>query len=90
MSWSVSSSGTPEAVTAGLADQFKYPLDPDAGLPDAGEKETVRLVKALIEQCLGTFDPAKEVRVSAFGHMGYADWENKTGGFQNVTLTIQT
>jgi hypothetical protein len=90
MSWSVGAQGKPEEVKAKLADDFSYPLaDGSAGLDDASEKETVRLVKAMIEQCLGTFDPTKAVTVSASGHMGFDNWDTKAGAYQEVSLSIR-
>ena len=90
MSWSVSATGKPAEAKAKLDEQFVYPLaDVPAGLADEGEKETVRLVSALITQCLETFAPEKLVKVSAAGHMGFKDWTTKEGKFQAVSLSIQ-
>lgn len=70
MSWSVSSSGTPDLVSEKLAEDFAYPLaQPPAGISDDGERETVRLVKGLIDQVLGTFGEDQNVMVVASGHM---------------------
>jgi hypothetical protein len=89
MSWSVSASGAPEQVKTLLDQQFAYPLaDAPAGLPDENEKETVRRVQGAIYQCLETFGPEKTVSVSAYGHMGYADYNTKEGAYQNVSVTI--
>jgi hypothetical protein len=89
MSWSVSASGTPEEVLASLDRQFAYPLAEGlAGLADAGEQQTVRLIYQAIKQCLGTFDPERPVAVSANGHMGFSDWETKTSPYQQVSLSI--
>ena len=89
MSWSVSSTGTPAEVRGQLSEQFKGPLaDKPAGLSDDGERETVQKVSELIEQITTTFDPEGKLSVSAYGHMGFSDWEKKTGGYQSVTITV--
>ena len=89
MSWSVSASGTPSEVRGRLSEQFKGPLaDKPAGLSDDGERETVQRIAEMVEQCLGTFDTEKQVAVSASGHMGFSDWEKKTGGCQSVNISI--
>lgn len=92
MSWSVSAIGKVVDVQKELKRQFAYPLgcfgEGNTGLADDGEKETVRQVAAMIEQCLGTFDPEKSVSVSAYGHMGFSHWNTKTGAFQNVNVAI--
>ena len=90
MSWSVDATGKPAEAKAKLDEQFVYPLaDVPVGLADEGEKATVRLVSALITQCLETFDPEQIVRVGAAGHMGFKDWTTKGGKFQTVTLAIR-
>lgn len=90
MSWSVSASGTVVDVKAELDRQFAYPLaDPPAGLADDGERETVRRIRETIIQCVETFGAERLVSVSAFGHMGFAKWETKEGGYQEVTVTIK-
>jgi hypothetical protein len=89
MSWSVSAKGTPSEVKAQLDQQFSYPLADVHGLADEGERETVRRVQDTIGQCLGTFDPAKVVSVSANGHMGFDSWETKAGIVQTVSVSIQ-
>jgi hypothetical protein len=89
MSWSVSATGKIEEVKENLKKQFAYPLaEAPAGLADEGEKETVRQAAAMIEQCLGTFDPERKVIVSAYGHMGFSNWETKAGAYQNLTISI--
>lgn len=89
MSWSVSASGTPAEVRGQLSEQFKYPLaEAPAGLTDDGERETVQRVFDLLEQILATFDPANPVTVTANGHMGFADWDKKTGSYQGVSITV--
>lgn len=89
MSWSVSASGTPAEVRGQLSEQFKGPLaEKPAGLSDDGERETVQKIQELIEQITTTFDPEKSLSVSAYGHMGFADWETKAGCYQQVSLTI--
>ena len=89
MSWSVSGSGTPAEVRGQLSEQFKYPLaDKPSGLSDDGERETVKQVADLCEQILATFDPNNQVAISANGHMGFADWDKKTGCYQSVNLTV--
>lgn len=89
MSWSVSASGTPSEVRGRLSEQFKGPLaEKPAGLSDDGERETVQRIAETIEQCLGTFGPENQVSVSAYGHMGFADWDKKTGGYQTVNISI--
>jgi len=90
MSWGVESNGKPDEVRIELSRQFSHPLAlAQEGLDNPGEKTTVRLVHALIEQCLSTFDPEKSVQVSAAGHMGFDDWEHKNGPVQTVTISIQ-
>lgn len=90
MSWGVSASGTPAETKGQLSEQFKGPLaDKPAGLSDDGERETVSRIQDMIEQCLGTFGPEQKVSVSAYGHMGFQDWDKKKGGWQNVSLTIK-
>lgn len=89
MSWSVNATGTPAEVRGQISEQFKGPLaEKPAGLADDGERESVKLVHELIEQVLATFDTEKRVSVHANGHTGYADWDAKTGAYQNVKLTI--
>jgi hypothetical protein len=89
MSWSVSASGTPSEVRGQLSEQFKGPLAAKpAGLSDDGERQSVRQVADLLEQISTTFDPEGRLNVSASGHMGFADWDKKTGGYQSVNLTI--
>jgi hypothetical protein len=90
MSWSVSAKGTPSEVVAELNRQFLAPLaDPPAGLSDEGERLTVCKVLDTIRQCLGTFDAAKVVSVSANGHMAYDAWDTKAGAVQTVSMSIQ-
>ena len=36
----------------------------------------------------GGFGPERSVSVTANGHMGFADWDAKTGGYQSVSLSI--
>ena len=91
MSWSVNAKGTPAEVRDELKQQFAYPLaDGAAGLPDEGEKDTVRQVMGTLMQCLETFDPeiSEPVVVSANGHMGWADYQTKRGAYQSVSMTI--
>lgn len=89
MSWSVSGSGTPAEVRGQLSEQFKGPLaEKPAGLADDGERETVQRIHETIEQVLTTFDPERKLSVSAYGHMGFSDWDTKAGAFQNVNLII--
>jgi hypothetical protein len=88
MSWSVNASGTPEEVKTALQDEFASPLDDTNGLPDAGEKETVRKVSDAIMHTLDTFDPEKLVTVSASGHMGFDNLDTKTGTYQSVSMSI--
>ncbi len=91
MSWSVSAKGTVAEVKTELDRQFAYPLASGAagGLADDGERETVRLVRDTITQCLETFDPEKKVAVSANGHMGFDNWDTKAGRNQTVSVSIQ-
>lgn len=89
MSWSVSGTGTPSEVRGQLSGQFKYPLaEGIAGLADEGEKQTVQQVFDLCEQILSTFDPSKEVTIAANGHMGFSDWDTKSGAYQQVSITV--
>ena len=88
MSWSVSASGSVKDVVEKLAEQFSFLVEPPAGLPNEGERETVRLVSGVVEQCLGTFSPGRLVKVSAYGHLGYNDWDAKDGAYQEVSLSI--
>lgn len=89
MSWSVSASGTPAEVRGQLSEQFKGPLaEKPAGLSDDGERDTVQKVHELLEQVTTTYDQEKHLSVSAFGHMGFADWESKAGAYQNVSISI--
>ncbi len=90
MSWSVNAKGTPAEVKAALEVSFSGPLAAKpAGLSDDGERETVRRIHETIVQCLETFAPEKTVSVSANGHIGFENWDTKTGAAQNVSLTIQ-
>jgi hypothetical protein len=90
MSWSVNASGKIADVVAALDQQFGSPLaDPPAGLSDEGERETVRRIRETITQCLETFDPESNVIVSAYGHMGFDNWDTKAGARQEVTLSIK-
>jgi hypothetical protein len=89
MSWSVNASGKIEDVVEELAKQFSMPLaEPPAGLSNEGERETVKLVSDVVEQCLGTFAADRLVKVSANGHLGYNDWEKKDGAYQEVNVSI--
>ena len=89
MSWGVNASGKIKDVVTELARQFAMPLaEPPAGLSDEGERETVKLVSDVIEQCLGTFAPDRLVTVSANGHMGYNDWGKKDGAYQEIHLSV--
>ena len=89
MSWSVNASGNVADVRGQLSEQFKGPLaEKPAGLFDDGERKTVEMVRDSIDQCLSTFGPDKTVNVSAFGHMGFANWEMK-GAYQEVTVSIK-
>lgn len=90
MSWSVNAKGTPEEARKQLDVGFAYPLaDSPQGLSDEGERETVRRVRETIDQCLETFAPEKVVIVSAFGHVGFDDFDTKSGRTQNVSVTIK-
>jgi len=91
MSWSVSSSGLPGAVIEDIHKQlWAGPLaDKPAGLSDDGERETVEHISETINQCLEAFDPERSVSVSANGHIGFTDWDKKTGANQSVNLSIQ-
>ena len=91
MSWSVSASGKPADVAINLEGQFKAPLAASpAGLADDGERKTVEIIRDLLDQCLSTFGPERTVNVSAFGHMGFADYATKTDGYQEVTVSIRS
>jgi hypothetical protein len=90
MSWSVNASGKVEDVVEDLAKQFSMPLaEPPAGLADEGERETVKLVSDVVEQCLGTFSADRLVKVSANGHMGYNNWDTKDSAYQEVRFSIE-
>jgi len=90
MSWSVNASGKIADARGQLNEQFKGPLaDKPAGLADDGERQTVRMIQESIDQCLSTFGPEKTVHVSAFGHMGFGNWDTKEGGYQEVTVSIK-
>ena len=89
MSWSVSASGNPSEVRGQLSEQFKGPLgEKPAGLSDDGERETVQKVHELLEQISATFDPEGKLTVSANGHMGFTDWDKKTGCYQSVNVAV--
>ena len=89
MSWSVSGNGTPAEVRGQLSEQFKGPLaEAPAGLSDTGERQTVQLVSELLEQVLTTFGPERSLSISASGHMGFSDWDKKTGAYQSVNISI--
>jgi hypothetical protein len=90
MSWSVSAKGPIAEVKTEIERQFEFPLaQPPAGLTDEGERDTVRLIRDMISQCLGTFATEKIVSVSANGHMGFDSWDKKTGASQTVSVSIQ-
>ena len=90
MSWSVNASGKIADARGQLSEQFKGPLaEKPAGLADDGERKTVEMVRDSIDQCLSTFGPDKIVIVSAFGHIGFANYETKEGGYQEVTVSIR-
>jgi len=90
MSWSVNASGKIADVRGQLSEQFKGPLaEKPAGLYDDGERKTVEMIRDSVDQCLSTFGPDKTVSVIAFGHMGFADYETKKGGYQEVTVSIK-
>lgn len=89
MSWSVNATGTPSEVRGQLSEQFKGPLaEKPAGLSDDGERETVKRVHEMIEQILATVGPESNMSVSARGHIGFSDWDKKTGAYQSVNLTV--
>ena len=89
MSWSVNGSGTPAEVRGQLSEQFKGPLaEKPSGLSDDGERVTVQKTSDLLEQILATFDPEVKLSVSAYGHMGFADWDKKTGCYQSVNIAV--
>jgi hypothetical protein len=91
MSWSVSAQGKPAEVAESLDKQFAYPLaDGSSGLADEGEKKTVRLVSEMISQCLDTVGPERTVTVSAYGHMGFSNWDTKENPGQNVIISISS
>ena len=81
MSWSIGAIGKAADLIPQIAQQYER-----IKLNDAGEMETVKNVVALIAQTLATFDPAKPVKVSASGSMGFA---SKTGPYQSVSVTIE-
>jgi hypothetical protein len=90
MSWSVSASGKSDVVKAELEKQFANPLaEGSAGLADEGEKETVRRIRETIWQTLETFGPDKTVTVSAYGHIGWENYDTRAGCYQNVSLKIE-
>lgn len=90
MSWSVNANGNIADVRGKLSEQFKGPLaEKPAGLWDDGERKTVEMVRDSIDQCLSTFGADKTVNVSAFGHMGFKNYETKDGGYQEVTVSIK-
>jgi hypothetical protein len=84
MSWSVAATGRTKDVAPEIVNQISK-----INLTDQGEMETVKNAGLLIAQTLGTFDPEKPVKVTASGSMGFADWTNKSGPYQHVTLTIE-
>lgn len=88
MSWSVTVVAKNNAdAKLKLAKAFSIPLaDAPAGLENDGERETVKQIAAVIDQCLGTFDPLKAVAVSASGHLSR---DAKGGAYQEVNLSIQ-
>lgn len=89
MSWGVNATGTVPEVRGSLSAQFGGPLaEKPAGLFDDGERRTVEMVRDTIEQCLATFDPGKTVTVSAYGHMGFGNWDERSGAYQNVSISI--
>ncbi len=96
MSWGISANGNIEDVRAELKRQITTgPLaDKPAGLSDDSERDTVIGIGAVINQILDTYTPAEgvatgsAVSVSANGHMGYANWDLKTGAYQVVALKI--
>jgi len=90
MSWSVNASGKVADVRGSLSEQFKGPLaEKPAGLYDDGERKTVEMIRDALDQCLSTFGPDRTAIVSAFGHMGFSDYETKAGGYQEVTVSIK-
>ena len=89
MSWSVSAVGTAAEVRGQLSEQFKGPLaEHPAGLYDDRERETAGKISELLEQILSVFDPASRVSISANGHLGFSDWDAKTGAYQSVNITV--
>jgi hypothetical protein len=91
MSWSVSVTGTPQECKDILKEQFAYPLaEVPQGLPYEEEKETVRRVESLLDQCLDTFGPTRIVTISASGHMSFGNWETKANPYQVVNVSIGT
>ena len=84
MSWSVSAEGKSADVAESLSKRFE-----EFVFQDDGECGTVRLVGQTIKQCLGTFGPDRNVKVTAYGHMGYSNWDTKKNPGQNVHLKIE-
>jgi len=94
--WNVNVAGSIPDVRVKLDKAFRGPASADgpagplaarpAGLTNDGERETVRLVAGVIDQCLATFDPALPVVVEANGSLGR---NVKGGAFQQVNLSIQ-
>lgn len=89
MSWSVGATGSVDEVKEELGRQFGYPLAETGGLEDAGERKTVNLVRDVIFQALGTFEPSKRVQVLANGHTAFENWTTKAGAVQTVNFSIQ-
>lgn len=89
MSWSVSASGTPAEVRGQLSEQFQIPLsEKPSGLADDGERETVQKISELLEQITTTFHDDATLAISANGHMGFTNWDTRSGSYQSVSITV--
>jgi hypothetical protein len=83
MSWSVSAIGKASAVASSIAKQF-------SGSPCQEPEETVRQAAArTIAAAIEAQDPNCAVKVIASGSMGFKDYSDKTGPYNNVSIVVE-
>jgi nucleoid DNA-binding protein len=89
MSWSVNAKGRVSEVKVELLKEFIYPLAaPPGGLTDEGERETVKLISEMLQQCLNSMDEGRQVQIIASGHFSCDNQETRAGAYQSIEIKI--
>jgi hypothetical protein len=84
MSWSVAAVGKAAAVKTEIARQFAV------GSKCLEPEETVRQSAAVVmDAALAAQDPTMAVKASASGSMTFKNWDNRTGGSNNLSISIE-